>query len=122
MNSNYDYKYFTIPIQLCYLFGKQDQYSCGIGPYLSYLNKQTLKRTPFFNSPPELTEETDQNTKLDFGITASMAFKIPINSKISISCQVLNTLGILNIRPELYEGQTMKTNNTSFLIGLITKR
>lgn len=119
---NYDYKYLTIPIQVYYLFGKQDQFSCGIDPYISHLNKQTLKRTPLFNGSVGLTDETHRNTKFDFGITASLTFKIPINSKISIRCQILNTLGLLNIRPDLYEGQTMKTNNTSFLIGFITKR
>lgn len=119
---NYDYKYFTIPIQVYYLFGKQDQFSCGLGPYISHLNKQTLKRTPLFKGSVGLTDETDRNTKFDFGITASLTFKIPINSRLSIRCQVLNTLGLLNIRPDLYDGQTMKNNNTSFLIGFITKR
>ena len=119
----YNYEYFTIPVQIFHRIGKTNKFSFGIGPYLSYLKRQIRVRRSLF--PPgniSYDDETDVNTMFDFGIMASISFKVPINSKNFLSIQIANTLGLLNIRPNLYQGQVMKTNNISLLVGLITKR
>jgi len=121
----YEYDYFTLPVQIFYSIGSRKMLSVGVGPFVSYLKKQTLARNFLFvYSTPgrELTDETDMNTKLDFGIVTNILFKIPLNSRSLLSLQLSNTLGLLNIRPNLYQEQVMKTNNTSLLIGFITKR
>ena len=119
---DFEYDYFTIPTQLYYSIGSTQRISAGIGPFISYLKKQTKARNPSFSAARELTDETELNTKFDFGIIATVSFSIPIGQKNSLSVQLTNTLGLINIRPNLYTGQVMKTNNTSLLIGLNTKR
>lgn len=120
----YIYEYFTAPLQIFHRVGKSDKFSVGVGPYFSFLKNQIRVRRSLFPPPGNISydDETDSNTKLDFGIITSILFKVPINSNNLISVQITNTWGLLNIRPNLYQGQVMKTNNTSLLIGFITKR
>ncbi len=119
----YNYEYFTIPVQIFHRIGKTNKFSFGIGPYLSYLKRQIrVRRSLFLPGNISYDDETDANTMFDFGIRASISFRVPINSTNFLLIQMSNTLGLLNIRPNLYAGQFMKTNNTSLLIGLIAKR
>jgi hypothetical protein len=119
---DYEYDYFTFPIQLFYQIGSTEKLYAGFGPYLSYLKKQTKARNPSFSPARELTDETELNTKFNFGIITTVFFKIPLSTRNSLSLHLTNTLGLINIRPNLYTGQVMKTNCTSLLIGLTNGR
>ncbi len=120
---DYEYDYFTFPLQLYYTLSKSNKFSLGIGPYFGFLKKQIRVRKTLF--PPgsiSYDDETELNTKFDFGIVTTVLFRIPLSARNSLSLHLTNTLGLINIRPNLYTGQVMKTNCTSLLIGLTNGR
>jgi hypothetical protein len=123
-DDNHKYKYYTIPILLRYNAGKKNQLKFAAGPFISLLDKQT--RTVIHNyhnrKGQSFWEETEYNTKYDFGISGEISYEIPLNKVVSIDLQLSHILGLKNVRPQMLEPYTMKTNNTSFLIGFVIKR
>jgi hypothetical protein len=117
----YRYDYFTLPIFLTYEIDRGNL-SFGGGGFVGYLNKQVLFRNPLFpSSGISFFDETELNTLFDLGVAANVKYKIHLNEHTYLTLQVLNTYGLLNIRRELMDNQSMKTNSLSFLIGINIK-
>lgn len=119
---DYSFHYYTLGISPTYTFGKKKRFRIGCGPYLSYLKKQTLKQTTFFRGSGAIIDETEYYRKFDFGVSISVSHRVPLSSATILSLELLNTMGLINTGLNMHEGQVMKTNNTSLLIGLILVR
>ena len=116
----YKYKYYTIPLRLEYAFGKKNKFKIEGGGYTSYLKKQVREREELFSSDPFSSfEETDFNYTMDYGVSMGVSYTLPIHQSFSISIELINNLGLRNIRPNLNPGQEMKTNSTALLIGIV---
>lgn len=121
VENDYEYNCISMPLILGYSIGKRKKINFGVGLFTSYLTKQTL--TIFRNpqGPGGVEDQTDLNTKFDFGAVLKLGYEIPISDKAKLNIQFLNTWGLINTRADPNYG-TIKTNNTSLLFGVIFKR
>ena len=97
-----------------YSIGNKLQPFINIGPYFGYAIGQKTVVSDKYNS--NTFNELDFFKKLDFGVTSGLGITTPLNEKTSISFEVRNNLGIININ----EVGNAEWNNMSngFLIGL----
>lgn len=121
VENDYEYNCISIPLILGYSIGKRKKLNFGVGLFTSYLTKQTM--TIFRNpqGPGGTEDQTDLNTKFDFGAVLKLGYEIPISDKTRFNIQFLNTWGLINTRADPNYG-VIKTNNTSLLFGVIFKR
>ena len=123
-DSDYSYDYYTLPLVFRYAFDKKNRIKCGLGPYISYLHKQTLTVNNYFHnrSNSSFSDQTELNSKFDFGFSGEILYSIPLSSHIALNLQLNHKTGLKNVRPMISNPYSMKTNNTSFLIGIIINR
>lgn len=115
------YDYFTMPILIGYSLGHRKRIKVKTGVFVSYLRKQIIEKTYIPLGPGGIEDQTDLNTKFDFGLDLEFGYSIPISSTISTNVKLINTLGLINTRAADNYG-VIKTNNTSLLIGIIFNR
>lgn len=121
VESNYRYDYYSLPILIDYKFGSRRQFRIGFGPFVSYLQKQVVtQKFPFFGSINTM-DRTNLATKLDLGLAFKIGYNIPLNANLSLSFQILNTLGLKNTSLTSKPGQVTNSNNTSIMVGIILK-
>ena len=117
-----NFDYLTMPILGRLTFGKKINYFVNAGPYLGYLIKQNDVTEAIGEYPKSETDNTDNFERLDFGITAGLGISFPISSKIFISFEIRNNLGLLNISSiPVMNDASIKTNSTNLLIGIVYK-
>lgn len=121
VENDYEYNYLTMPLMLGYNIGKRKKLNLGIGLFTSYLIKQsmTIFRNP--QGPGGVEDQTDLNTKFDFGAALKLGYGIPLSDKVRLNIQLLNIWGLINTRADPNYG-IIKTNNTSLLFGVIFNR
>lgn len=114
------YSYMVLPLLVRFSFGNQIKLFCNVGPYVGYLMKVA-----------EINEENDSNGyisffgtdhsyKYDFGISAGLGAKIPINSVMAFKFEVRNNLGLVNtINATIGDDEAViKINSTNLLLGV----
>lgn len=113
------FDYLTIPILGRLTFGKKINFFVNAGPYIGYLIKQTNVTEAFSEYPKTETDNTDKFKRIDFGVTTGLGARIPIKSKIFLSIEIRNNLGLTNISslPVVNDG-SIKTNSTNVLFGI----
>ena len=88
----------------------------NFGPYFGHLLRQIIYDTGLvvrnFASEDDNTEDMK---RLDLGITSGLGTAIKINEGFLFTLEIRNSVGLLNTTTE--DG-TIKTNNTSFLVGI----
>jgi hypothetical protein len=111
--------YLTIPVLFRLTFGKKITYYFNVGTFIGYLISQSY----IYNNIGYLSSDNaSQYKSFDFGISGGLGFAIPVRNKFSISCELRNNLGLLNIaKGEVYNNGSIKTNSTNLLIGLSYK-
>jgi hypothetical protein len=121
VENDYIYNCISMPIILGYSIGKRKKLNFGVGIFTSYITKQTM--TIFRNpqGPGGVEDQTDLNTKFDFGAALKLGYGIPISDKAIFNIQILDTWGLINTRADPNYG-VIKTNNTSLLFGVTFKR
>lgn len=121
VQSNYRYDYYSMPILLDYRFGKRQQFSVGVGPFASYLQKQIVTQKFLFSGSIDTFDRIAYNTKFDLGLALKIGFNISLTEKRDMSLQLLNTLGLNNTSLVSNPGQKTNSNTTSLMIGIILK-
>ena len=62
---------------------------------------------------------TDESKRYDFGISAGLGARIPINDMLAFKVEVRNNLGLVNIiSPTIENERVVKTNSTNLLVGV----
>jgi hypothetical protein len=119
--SNFTYSYLTVPAMVRATFGKRFRYFVNLGPYAGYALKQ-ISKTEY---PQAYTIETDDSKSMkqtDFGISAGSGIAFPVDSKLDLSLEIRNNLGLVNIsKVQVVENESIKTNTLNLLIGLSYK-
>lgn len=113
------FDYLTIPLLVRLTFGKKINFFINAGPYIGYLIQQKNVIEAFGEYPKTETDNTDNFKRTDFGITTGLGARFPIKSKLFLSLEIRNNLGLTNISsvPVVNDG-TIKTNSTIILIGI----
>ena len=116
-HANYDY--LVIPLLGRFSFGNSLKMFMNVGPYVGYLMKLTSVTEEKNVIPQTELDLTDESYKYDFGLSAGLGVKIPINQKLSFNVEVRNNLGLVNTRSAHIEeeGGAVKTNSTNLLLG-----
>ena len=92
----------------------------NFGPYFGHLLRQIIYDTGLgvrnFASEDDNTEDMK---RLDLGITSGLGTAIQIDENFGLTLEIRNSVGLLNTsKLEIVDDGTIKTNNTSFLIGI----
>jgi hypothetical protein len=119
-HTNFDY--LTIPLFARLTIGNKMKFFVNVGPYFSYLIKQTSKTDAINEFPKSKTDNTSNFTRIDLGLTTGLGAGLPINDKLLITLEIRNNLGLYNIssHPVANDG-TIKTNSTNLLFGIAYK-
>lgn len=101
-------------------FGNQFKLFINAGPYVGYLMKVTSVTDENDIVPHSELDLTAESYKYDFGISAGLGARIPINEKMAFKVEVRNNLGLVNTlsAPTEEEGGSVKTNSTNLLLGV----
>jgi len=118
VHTNYDY--LVLPLLARYSFGNQIKMYINAGPYVGYLLRVTSVTDENDIVPHTELDLTGDSYKYDFGISAGLGAKIPINNKMAFKVEVRNNLGLVNTlsAPIEEEGGSVKTNSTNLLLGV----
>lgn len=117
----YAYDCVSLPLMILYSPDKNNRIGLALGIYTSYLIRQTMKIEYVPQGPGGIEDQTNLNTLFDFGISQQIEYLYPLSPKLSISTKLLNIRGLTNTRSDPDYG-IVKTNNTSFLVGIMFKR
>lgn len=121
IKDDYKYDYRSLALILDYSFGRKTTFRAGVGPYISYLENQVVKRTYTPQGAWNLEDQILFDKRWDFGCAIKFSCIVPLNKKISFQTQLLNLWGLANTRADPNYG-VIKTNNTNLLFGIIIKR
>jgi opacity protein-like surface antigen len=115
-----NYDYLMLPLLARFSFGNQFKMFINAGPYAGYLIKVTSVTDKNDIVPNTELDLTDDSYKYDFGISAGLGARIPINQKFAFKVEVRNNLGLINTRSVSIEEEvgTVKTNSTNLLLGI----
>lgn len=109
--------YLTIPLLVRATAGEKLKYFINAGPYFGYLLEQTvvLKTDNF----PKMTLGDDmQIIAHDLGLTTGLGVSIPLKTTFSLSFELRNNLGLINLSEvPVYREGSIKTNSTNFLFA-----
>jgi len=113
--------YLTTSILLKASLGNKIKYFIDAGPYFGYL----IKANAIYIDPLQGTTElnfTGTTNRLDAGISTGLGISIPIKDKFSLSCEVRNNLGLINLNKDTENNPSkVKTISTNLLIGFAYK-
>jgi hypothetical protein len=118
-------KYFTGAIQMNYKIWKRKNYRLNFGAYYSKLLdsgsilKGSLNGIPFPNS---YSNSISSYENFDFGTCAGIGYVIPLRRNRSISLQLIDKLGLVNIQKPIGGVLPEKNNAIIFLISLMLKK
>jgi hypothetical protein len=113
--------YITLPILIRGDFGKKTKLFFNIGPFFSFLTNASIRDTYSYNT--SLWHNNSESYKnYDIGITSGLGVKIPANEKISISFEIRDNIGIMNISTlEGYTSKYLSTHSINLLLGFSYK-
>ncbi len=118
--SKKNYDYLVLPIMLKYNFSDKNSFYVNGGPYVGFLLKSNLtndlKNIDGLNNDP--VETTNQNNKIDFGLSIGLGKTIEINEKNSIFIEIRENLGLINTsKNKIWGNGEVKTNSLNLIIG-----
>lgn len=109
-----NYQYLSIPVLLKYDFGDNDSFYINGGPFLGYLLKSQLSND-YDNSS---TDTTDDNKKMDFGLTFGIGKTFKLNSNQEITVEIRDNLGLSNTsKIGVVDNGSIKTNSLNLICG-----
>ncbi len=119
INTNFDY--LTLPILVRTSFGEKVDFFVNVGPYFSYLLKQT-SISKGENIPTTTTDNTSLSNRFDAGISTGLGLSVPIKTNFAFSFEARNNLGLYNVSAvgEIYN-EAIKTNSTNLFFGFAYK-
>ncbi len=114
--------YLTLPLLLRATFGKKIPFYVNAGPYIGYLMGQSISVEVTGEGNTSIGGPSLPFRQLDAGITSGLGFSVPIQPQISLSFELRNNIGLLNIgdapvTPAISDGN-IKTNSTTLLAGI----
>lgn len=115
-----EFKYLSIPIVVRYNFLKKKILFIEAGPYLGILLRETTTITRLYSGDKNSFDGTE-NYGNDFGISIGVGLNLPIYNKISLSAKINSNIGLNDVSKldaKMFSGDVIKTNSTSFLIGI----
>ncbi|MDX2430330.1 MAG: outer membrane beta-barrel protein, partial [Bacteroides sp.] len=93
-------------------------YFINAGPYLGFLINANTQTKNIEGYPDTKNDFTENYKRSDWGISAGLGIAIPIGSKLSLSLEVRNNLGLSQINTgDVWQGGYVKTNATNLLVG-----
>ena len=115
------YSYLTLPVLFRLNVGdKKLRYFLNAGPYLAYL----LDLGMYSEGEPVSDNFTTTKSfkKFDAGISGGIGVSLPIKDHFTLSLEVRNNLGLMNISDlPVYGDGSIKTNVTQLLLGVSYK-
>ena len=115
------YTYLTLPVLFRLNVGdKKLRYFLNAGPYLAYLIDYGM----FSEGEPVSDNFTTTKSfkKFDAGISGGMGVSLPIKAHFTLSLEIRNNLGLMNISDlPVYGDGSIKTNVTQLLLGVSYK-
>jgi hypothetical protein len=119
--ARHHFDYLSLPVLFRVTFGKKIKMFANAGPYFGFLLQETTV-TQLTGYPENKFDQTDQFTRFDMGATGGIGVLIPVKEKFSISCEVRNNVGLVNISAlPVYDDGTIQTNSTNLLLGFAYK-
>ncbi len=117
IHTNFDY--LTIPLLAKLTFGNKIKFFVNVGPYSSYLIKQTTVTDAINEFPKSKSNNTSNFNSIDFGLTTGLGAGLPVKDELLITLEIRNNLGLYNISslPVANDG-SIKTNSINLLIGI----
>lgn len=114
------FDYITIPILAQFTFGKRIKGMINLGPYLGYLNKQTIEYGPHILNPNVFVEDNTVNfKKQDWGITSGIGSSIDVTRDLKFTLEIRHNLGLTNVsRTPVVDDGKIQTNSTNVLLGM----
>jgi hypothetical protein len=117
--NNMNYDYLTIPLLVRATIGNKYKFFMNAGPYFGYLlqAKSVFEMPNFYG-----TSDIKGQNSVDFGLSTGLGLLYPLKSKIVLSFELRNNLGLYNVSalPVINDG-TIKTNSTNLIFGLAYK-
>lgn len=109
-----NYQYLSIPVLLKYDFGDNHSFFINGGPFLGYLLKSQLSND-YDNSS---TDTTDDNKKMDFGLTFGIGKTFKLNNNQEITVEIRDNLGLSNTSNiDVVDNGSIKTNSLNLICG-----
>ena len=116
-----NFEYLIFPILARASFGKEITFFVNVGPYISYLLRQT-NTSKVGNSPSMTLDNTYNDKRFDIGISSGLGISIPLGHKFKFSIEARDNLGFYNISAaSVSNNGSIKTNSFNFLVGLTYK-
>lgn len=125
------FDYLTLPVVCKATLGRKVKVFFNAGPWFSYLIHQALFYRNNEGNLVKIGEERNSYLPYDVGILVGIGADFPVSKSLSLSVELRNNLGLLNIRKPGYHWENdiyyfegsynAYTNSTLLLFGLIYK-
>jgi hypothetical protein len=116
------YKYLTLPITAGYEFGNKVKFRAEAGPYIAFLMKAIFTSDADGQPNQPMVDETDNNKRVDFGLSAGIRALIPLSEQTAFSIGVHDNLGLFNVSAHpIVNNGSIKTNFLALSLGLCFK-
>jgi hypothetical protein len=120
--------YLSVPLLVKWSFGGKIRLFVNAGPCVSLLLQQSLWYVPESGNKSKVANETKSYYPIDLAVVLGAGVTIPVGSKLKVSVEVRDNLGLVNIRTSIsdferdsyFPGGEVKgyTNSTLLLVGV----
>jgi hypothetical protein len=123
-SSNFILNYLTLNLLTRGSFGNKFRFIAEGGPYIGYLlsakavGKNTIGTINGNSSNPIILDIRSEYKSANFGIVAGMGLEYQLNTKVSISLTLRNSLGLTSVTKENTLNSNLKTNSIQCLAGV----
>jgi hypothetical protein len=124
----YNLDYLSFPLLVKWSFGNRIRFFVNAGPCISLLLQESLWYLPENGNKSKVANETGAYYPVNLAVTAGCGVAIPVGKKLSVTLELRDNLGVLNIRSTVSDFEQnsyfpmteMKgyTNSTLLLVGV----
>jgi opacity protein-like surface antigen len=116
------YNYATVPLLFGFRFGENISFFVNIGPYASFLLKQTTYVPPVEDAPVVITDDTGHFRNTEFGAALGLGISYPVTDRLVLSAEIRNNLGLTEINDNyISESRSVRTNVANLMLGVAYK-
>jgi hypothetical protein len=124
----YNLDYLSLPLLVKWTTGGKVRFFVNAGPCVSLLLQETTWYLPDSGSKEKVADETGAYHRVNLAVTAGAGIAVPFGKRITVSLELRDNFGVLNIRSAASEFEhnsamaveqpTGHTNSTLLLAGI----
>jgi opacity protein-like surface antigen len=113
------FNYATVPLLFGFRFGENMSFFVNIGPYASFLLKQTTYVPSVEGAPVVITDDTRHFRNTEFGAALGLGISYPIANRLVLSAEIRNNLGLTEINDSyITDSKSARTNVVNLMLGV----